>query len=159
MRKPFGIMFALLMSTAIALAQKKVDTKWRCSIPSAFHTLPIGDSPNHSFTILQGSCRSISSKADFPEREGVYTEFQELRNLTVIVHGFMDVTMQNGDLVYYKYEGSFSPDITKPFSQRWTFAGGTGRYRSIKGRGSCAGMVHPDRTGDMECTGTLSIGM
>jgi hypothetical protein len=70
----------------------------------------------------------------------------------------MNVTMKNGDKVYYSYEGSFSTDTTKPFSQGWSLESGTGRYKSIKGNGTCSGMIHTDGTGDMECVGTFAIG-
>jgi hypothetical protein len=70
----------------------------------------------------------------------------------------MNVTMNNGDKVYYSYEGAFSTDTTKPFSQRWKLENGTGRYKFIKGVGACSGIVHADGSGDMECIGTFSIG-
>lgn len=79
------------------------------------HSLPIGEEASHNFTILQGSCRALSSSVSFPEDKVVYTEFQELRGESVNVRGRMNVTMKNGDMVYYAYDGSFAADITKPF--------------------------------------------
>ncbi|HEY1161390.1 MAG TPA: hypothetical protein VGE83_12205 [Terracidiphilus sp.] len=158
MRKMVWVAFALLLFASTALAQNRIDTKWRCPKPSEFHSVAVGDAPNHNYTIIQGSCKSTASDAGFPEDESDFTEFQEMLNASVSVHGRMNVTMTNGDKVYYSYEGSFSTDITKPFSQRWNLESGTGRYKFIKGNGACSGMVHADGTGDMECTGTFSIG-
>jgi hypothetical protein len=158
MRKIVWVAFVLFSIAYDALAQHRVDTKWRCQRPSAIHTLAVGDVPNHAFTIIQGGCKSTASEAGFPEGESNYTEFQEMRNASVSVHGRMNVTLKNGDKVYYSYEGSFSTDVTKPFSQRWSLESGTGRYQFVKGNGTCSGVVHADGTGDMECVGTFSIG-
>jgi hypothetical protein len=152
------VLAALLLSASYALAQSRIDTKWHCPKLSASHTLAVGDTPNHNFTIIQGNCKSTASGAQFPEEESDYTEFQEMVGTSVNVHGRMNVTMRNGDRVYYSYEGSFSTDITKPFSQRWKLESGTGRYKSIKGNGTCSGTVHADGTGDMECIGMYSLG-
>lgn len=158
MRKTVWVAYALFSFSSAVLAQNVVDTKWRCTSPSAIHTLAVGDEPNHNFTILQGRCKAYANKPDFPEIEAIYTEFQEMRGATVNVHGRMNVTMKNSEIVYYRYEGSFPTDITKPFSQRWSLERGTGRYKSVKGNGICSGAVHADSTGDMKCIGTFSTG-
>jgi len=158
MRKTVWVACALLLFTSAALAQRRVDTKWRCPKVSAIHSLAVGDAPNHNYTIIQGSCKSTASDANFQEDNSDYTEFQEMLNASVSVRGRMNVTMRNGDKVFYSYEGSFLTDITKPFSHRWTLVSGTGRYKSVRGNGTCSGIVHADGTGDMECVGTFSIG-
>ncbi len=158
MRKTVWVGYALLLLACSALAQNRVDTRWHCPKLASLHSLAVGDVPNHNYTIIQGSCKSTASYANFAEENSDYTEFQEMLNASVSVHGRMNVAMKNGDKVYYSYEGSFSADITKPFSQRWKIESGTGRYKSIKGNGTCSGMVHADGTGDMECVGTFSIG-
>jgi len=158
MRKTVWVVFAAFWFASAAMAQNKVDTKWRCPGPSASHTLAVGDVPNHNFTLIQGRCKSTASEKSFPEDESVYTEFQEMRGTSVYVHGRMNVTMKNGDRVFYSYEGSFPADVSQPFSQRWSLEGGGGSYKSVKGDGTCTGMVHADGTGDMQCTGNFSIG-
>jgi hypothetical protein len=158
MRKSVWVAFALFLFASTALAQNRVDTKWSCQKPSVFYTVAVGDAPNHTYTIFKVSCKSMVSDASFPEDNSDYTEFQEMQDGSVSVHGHMNVAMKNGDKVYYSFEGSFSTDTTKPFSQRWKLESGTGRYKSIKGNGTCSGMVHADGTGDMECIGTFSIG-
>jgi hypothetical protein len=157
MRKTIWVALVLFSFASIAPAQNRFNTKWRCSSPSAIHTVAVGDEPNHNFTIIQGNCKSTASAPDFPESECVYTEFQEMRSASVSVHGRMNVIMKNGDRVFYSYEGSFPADISKPFSQRFILEGGTGQYKSVKGSGSCSGMVQPDGTGDMECVGRFSL--
>jgi len=118
----------------------------------------VGDAPNHTYTIFKVSCKSTATDANFQEDKSDYTEFQEMQDGSVSVHGRMNVAMKNGDKVDYSFEGSFPTDTTKPFSQKWKLESGTGRYKSIGGSGTCFGMVHTDGTGDMECIGTYSMG-
>jgi hypothetical protein len=158
MRQIVWVASALLVFPSTGLAQNRVDTKWHCPRLLVVHSVAVGDVPNHNYTIIQGSCKATASEANFPETDSDYTEFQEMLNTSVRVHGHLNVTMKNGDRVYYSYEGSFSTDVTKPFSQRWKVEGGTGRYKYIDGSGTCSGLVHADGTGDMECIGRVSIG-
>jgi len=158
MRQIVWVAYALLLFASSMLAQPRIDTKWHCPKVSAFHSLAVGDAPNHNYSILQGNCKSTASNANFPEDDSEYTEFQEIQGASVSVHGRMNVTMKGGDKVYYSYEGSFPTDTTRPFSQRWKLESGTGRYKSIKGNGTCSGLVHADGTADMGCMGTFSIG-
>ena len=74
------------------------------------------------------------------------------------VHGRFNVTMDNGDKVYYTFEWSASTDITKPIQDhKWKIMSGTGKYKGIKGSGTCSGKLGAD-AGDWECTGTYSMG-
>ena len=74
------------------------------------------------------------------------------------VHGRFNVTMDNGDKVYYTYERSSSTDITKPIEgHKWKIVSGTGKYKGIQGSGTCSGKANADAV-DWECTGTYSMG-
>lgn len=62
------------------------------------------------------------------------------------------------DKVYYTYGGSASTDITTPFSNKWKILSGTGKYKGIKGSGTCSGKNYADGSSDAECIGTYSMG-
>jgi hypothetical protein len=49
--------------------------------------------------------------------------------------------MANGDKVYYTYGRSAPTDISKTLSQKWEILSGTGKYKGIKGSGTCSGKV------------------
>jgi hypothetical protein len=151
----------LALSTCLvsaAMAQSKVDTKWHCPKQSAEHKFDVGDVPGHSYMILQGTCNATANYSGFVEKTGDYTEFQEIWKASFNWHGRFNVTMDNGDKVYYTYEGSASTDITKPFSEKWKILSGTGKYKGIKGSGTCSVKLNADGSGDMGCTGTYSMG-
>ena len=158
MRKLLFAVFSLLLLAPVAMAQGKIDTKWHCSKPATEHKLNVGDVPDHTYSILQGTCNGTSSGKDFVEKTGDYTEFQETWKASMSGHGRFNVTMDSGDKVYYTYETSASTNITKPASNKWKIASGTGKHKEIKGSGTCSGKTSADGSSDWQCTGTYSMG-
>jgi hypothetical protein len=158
MRKLLLVTLCLLVSGSAAMAQNKVDTKWHCLKQSADHKFDVGDVPDHSYMILQGTCNATSSDTGFAEKTGDYTEFREIWKASMSLHGRFNVTMDNKDKVYYTYESSVSTDITKLGSNKWKILSGTGKYKGIKGSGTCSGKYNADGSSDFGCTGTYSIG-
>jgi hypothetical protein len=156
MRKLLLIALALLVSGSVAMAQSKVDTKWHCEKPAADHKFDVGDVPDHTYWIGQGTCSATSSDSGFKEKSAQYTEFQEVWKASYNNHGRFNVTTDSGDKVYYTYEGSAPTDIAKPASNKWKIVSGTGKYKGIQGSGTCSGNRGADAS-DWACTGTYSI--
>jgi len=157
-RKLLFVACSLLVFGSATMAQGKVDTKWHCPKETVSHKLDVGDVPGHSYMILQGTCTATASDSGFPEKTGFDTEFQEIWKSSINFHGRANMTMDNGDKVYYTYEGSASTDITKPAPIKWKILSGTGKYKGIKGSGTCSGKFNADGSFDNACTGTYSIG-
>jgi hypothetical protein len=154
MRKRLFVAFCLLVFGSAAMAQK-VDSKWHCAVPTANHKLDVGDEPDHSYVLGQGSCTATAS--NLGEKSGAYTEFQEVWKASFTNHGRFNTTMDNGDMAYYTYEGSGPTDITKPAINKWKILSGTGKHKGMKGSGSCSGTRHEDGSSDWACTGTYSM--
>jgi hypothetical protein len=154
MRKISLVVLSLLVfgSAVMAQNQNKVETKWHCAKQSADASFAVRDVPNHSYMILQGTCKATSSAGSFAEKTGAYTEFREVWKDSFTWHGRFNATMDNGDMVYYTYEGS------KPNSNKWTIESGTGTRKGINGSGTCTGTTHEDGSSDWVCTGTFSMG-
>ena len=149
---------SLLVFGSAAMAQVKFDIKEHCPKESVSHKLDVGDVPDHSYWIGQGTCNATATGSSFPEKTGVYTEFQEIWKASISFHVRWNTTMDNGDKVYYTGEGSMSTDITKPFSSKWKIQSGTGKYKGIKGSGTCSNKFNADGSLDFTSTGTYSLG-
>jgi hypothetical protein len=149
---------SLLVLGSAAMAQNKVDTKWHCPKNLVEHKFDVGDVPGHSYLIAQGTCNATASDSGFAEKTDDWTEFQEIWKASINFHGRANMTMDNGDKVYYTYEGSASTDITKPAPIKWKILSGTGKYKGIKGSGTCSGKFNADGSFDNACTGTYSLG-
>jgi hypothetical protein len=157
-RKLLFVACSLLVFGSVTMAQGKIDAKWHCPKESVSHKLDVGDVPDHSYVILQGTCNATASDSGYPEKTAGWTESQEIWKASLNFHGRSNVTMENGDKVYWTYEGSASADLTKPFSFKMKILSGTGEYKGIKGSATCSGKYNADGTFDEECTGTYSIG-
>ena len=154
MRKLLLVAFCLLAFGSAVIAQK-IDTKWHCSKPSSSPSFDVGDVAGHSYALAQGACNATSSGSG--EKSGVYTEFDEVWKASMTGHGRFNVTMDNGDMVYYTYETSGSTDLKKPASNKWKIVSGTGKHKGIKGSGTCSGTRSEDGSSDWACTGTTSM--
>jgi hypothetical protein len=159
MRNFVLVALSLVVSGSVAVAQSKIDTKWHCPKPTTEHKLDVGDVPDHSYWIGQGTCDAASSTGDLKEKSGAFTEFHDAWKAKFNFHGYYNATTDDGDKVYYMYEGSSSTDTTKPAANKWKIVGGTGKNKGIKGSGSCSGKPAGDSSFDWECTGTYSMGM
>ena len=154
MRK-FAFVVGLLLVFGTAAMAQKIDTKWHCTKPAENPTLKVGDVPDHDYALAQGSCTATSGTSG--EKSGAWTEFDEAWKASVASHGRFNVTMDNGDTVYYTYEASGAPDAKK-LANKWKIVSGSGKHKGIKGAGTCSGMRNDDGSSDWECTGSTSMG-
>jgi hypothetical protein len=157
MRKFAFVVFCVLVSGSAAMAQT-VNTKWHCAAPTKQAAYDVGDVAGHTYLIAQGMCTATSSSSSMPEKTGAYTEFDENWTATYSQRGSFNVTLQNGDMMYYSYHAMGSTDVTKPVGNKWKVESGTGKAAGLTGSGSCTGMRNADGTSDWTCTGTTMMG-
>lgn len=155
MRKVLFVAICLHVFASLAVAQSKLENKWNCSKPAAEHKFDVGDTADHAYAIEQGACNATSSTAG--EKTGAYTEFQERWKASYTNHGRFSVTTDNGDKLYYTYEGSGDP-AKKTATNKWKIVSGTGQHKGTKGSGTCSGTLRDDGGSDWACTGTVSTG-
>ena len=159
MRRTLFTALALLVAASVALAQTKFETKWHCSKEATSHSIDVGDVPGHSYMIMQGTCSATSPSKSFAEKIGTYTEFHDNWKATYNGHGYYNVTMDNGDMVYYTYETKDnSNDPSKPKHNTWKIVSATGKHKGSAGSGSCTGKDSADGSSDWTCTGTVTPG-
>ncbi len=153
MRERYLVALCLLICAATATAQTKIETKWHCPGATTVHKLDVGDAADHIYVIQQGGCAAEASKTS--EKSGAFTEFHDGTNANFTFRGHFNATMENGDMVFYTYDGSFDPK--KPVTNKWKIVGGTGKHKATKGAGSCAGKANEDKSFDWTCTGSTTM--
>jgi len=154
MRKPLFVALCVLVLGTAALAEK-YETKWHCTKAAENPTLQVGDVPDHTYGLAKGTCDVKSSASG--EKSGAWIEFEEMWKASYALHGHFNVTLADGDMVYYKYERS-GPKDEKKLLNKWKVEGGTGKHKDMKGSGTCTGTFNDDGTSDWECSGTTSMG-
>jgi hypothetical protein len=160
MRKPVLVLGLVCLCATVALAQGKVNNGWACGKPAMGHSIEIGDQPNHAYTIAQVKCTSTKGEiAGVREKEGTGTEFHEVTGNHSSGHGVFVETMANGDKIYFTYQptGTSKNGLMQSGSNKWQATGGTGKFKGIKGNGTCSGTGNADGSTNWTCTGTYSL--
>ena len=159
MRNCVIVVSFLALCITLSPAQGKISSQWRCEGPSDQHGIGVPDRDGHSYSVAQGKCTSEKgSMGAAKEQEGTYTEFGEMSSGTVQNHGVFVVTLAGGDKVFYHYHGTqtVKDEKIESATNKWTLAGGTGKYKAIKGEGGCKGKGNPDGSSTWNCEGSYS---
>ena len=155
MRKVLFVAICLQVFASLAVAQSKLQSKWSCSKSAVEHKFDVGDTADHIYAISQGTCNATPSTAS--EKTGAYTEFLEIWKTSFTNHGHFNVTTENGDKLYYTYEGS--GDLAKKTaSNKLKIVSGTGKHKDTKGSGTCSGTFRDDGGSDWTCRGSITTG-
>jgi hypothetical protein len=135
------VLGASCLCSAPALAQTKFSWTDTCGKPDPQHMLPAGDRPDHSFGVEQLKCtasKPMEIGAD-KGKEAVATDMTEVSGTRGRLRGVYVLTMQSGDKAFLPYQGNVTTEKDgKPIESHgtFTFAGGTGKLKGIKGKGT-----------------------
>lgn len=137
-----------LWAGTVAFAQTKISGTVQCSKPDQAHSVEIGDRPNHSFQIVQGKC-TWTKPAEIGGtqfKEDLVTGFAEVRGNKSRGRGYVVNTLANGDRSYVRTQGTttLKDGVTESAEGKWTFIGGTGKLKGVKGSGTYKGTGGPD---------------
>lgn len=158
MRK-IAVAYSLFVFVSVALADGKIASSWTCAKPTKENKLEVTDEPDHVYSLSQSTCTAAKGTLEgVREKTGIDTGVQETRGTSATWRGRFVATMENGDKVFYDYEGSGSSDPSAPAGNKWTIDGGTGKFKGLQGSGSCTGKRSADGTSTWECTGGYSAG-
>jgi len=161
MRNCVVVMCLLVLCVTLSEAQDKISSQWKCDAkPVDQHNIAVPDREGHSYSIAQGKCTAENgSMGDAKEQEGTFTEFGDMTGTAVQNHGVFVDTLATGDKVFYHYHGTQTWKDGKFASgtNKWTLAGGTGKFKAVKGEGGCKGTGNPDGSSTWNCDGTYSV--
>jgi hypothetical protein len=148
-----------IMVTAAAMAATKTSGTATCKLdpPS---TIAISDQPNHAFSIGKAQCTWTKFElAGVPYKDGVTTELDEVKGDTVAAHGYHVATLSNGDTATAEFHGSWKMKDGKAVSGEgtWIYTSGTGKLKSIKGKGTYKGTANPDGSVAFQVEGEYSL--
>jgi hypothetical protein len=158
------IIFTLLIVLALAAlasAQTKISGTVQCAKPDQQHAIEVGDRPNHSFTISQLKCTWTKSFeiAGVQSKEHVPTIFGEVSGNRSRDQEYAVGTMTNGDKYYGRTQDSatLKDGVFESIEGKWSFAGGTGKLKGLKGKGTYTGKGAPDGTSTFEVEGEYEL--
>ena len=160
MRNVFLVVFALGLSGSVARAQGKVDSQWNCGKPADAHSIDVGDQPGHAYLVAKVSCTASKGEIEGQkEKDGMATEFDDVKGNSAHVHGVFVETVASGDKLYVSYQGSGKSENgqLQSASNAWTITSGTGKFKGAKGKGTCNGKGNPDGSATWDCMGEYTL--
>ncbi len=151
---------AVIAQTGTAASPGMLNTSWHCTARSPAYNIPVPDQANHAYGIEQSNCTATKGEiAGIKEKDGVATEFVEATGNSAKGHGIFVETLVNGDKITIAYQATATMNNNQfvSGSDTWTVSSGTGKFKGMTGKGTCAAKGNPDGTADFDCTGTYSI--
>ena len=146
--KTFFLCLIVFALAAAASAQTKISGTAQCGKPEPQSAIQVGDQPNHSFAISQSKCpyTKPSEIAGTQTKEFVATNFSENSGSRATTSGFVDGSMANGDKFHVRSQGSATAKegVVESAEGTWSFVGGTGKLKGIKGKGTYKGTGGPE---------------
>jgi hypothetical protein len=162
MRRLWLMGCSVLMLASLSLAKDKLVSHWDCGKPTDAHSIDVDDQANHTYAVTKTTCTgSTGEVGGVKEKEGIGTQFNETLGDTTTWHGVFVVTMENGDKIHYTYassgKGMLKNGQFQSGSNKWSIVGGTGKFASAKGEGTCQGKGSADGTVGWNCEGTYTL--
>jgi hypothetical protein len=160
MHKAFLVICSMCLSASVAMAQGKVDSQWNCAKPTSGNSIDVGDQPGHAYAIAQFNCTAAKGEVEgVKEKEGMGTQFDDVKGNASRYHGVFVDTLANGDKLYVSYTGTATMEKgqVQSASDTWTVTKGTGKVKGAKGKGTCKGKGNPDGSNTFECEGEYTL--
>lgn len=155
----YGI--AIGLATA-ASAQTKTSGTLQCAKSDPAHVVDIGDRPGHAFVVAKTAC-TWSKGMDIggsATKDGVSVATEEMSGGKSTGSGVHWSTMASGDKIFVRFQGKSTYDKDgKMLTSKgtWSYTGGTGKLKGIKGKGTYDGKGNPDGTANYDIEGDYTL--
>ena len=139
----------ILLSFATATtAQNKISGTAQCAKPDPQHMIEVGDRPNHSLAVGQSKCTWTKPLeiGGMQNKEGVATVSNDISGNRSQDRGYYVDSMANGDKAFVSYHGTstLKEGMPETLQGSWTYTGGTGKLKGLKGKGTYKGKTGPE---------------
>jgi len=151
MRKSVLLVLGLALTFALtANAQTKISGTVSCAKPDPAYSIEVGDRAGHSFSINKSACTWTTPLeiAGLQAKDGLDVSFGDASGARVRAFGYHVATMSNGDKFFVRYQGRDTMKDGKPDTTEgtWSYTGGTGKLKGIKGKGTYKGNADANGT-------------
>jgi hypothetical protein len=147
-------------AVAVTPAQTKETSAGKCAKPEVMQAVPAGDKDGHAFMVQSGKCATTSTVEGVKSKEGAFAEHDEATATHSKGGGIYVETFDNGDKITYSYTsmGTTKDNMLVTGSNAYTVLSGTGKFKGMKGSGTCTTKGTPDGGLEYSCKGTYTMG-
>jgi len=149
----------LLAVATLAAAQNKISGSAQCTKPDIQQQVEVPDHAGHTLSIMQTKCTWTKPfEVDgVQSKDGVDSSVMDVHGASARSHGYYVDTMANGDKAFVRWEGTDSmKDATS--EGKWSYAGGTGKFKGLKGGGTYKGKTAQDGSVSFDVEGEYTLG-
>jgi hypothetical protein len=152
-----GVLLAL---AGAAAAQTKFSGTQQCAKPDPEYTVPVGDRPDHVMSLSKEKCTWTQGEmAGSQLKEEDDTFVSDITGNVSRDKGFGVGVLASGDKYSGHFEGTTTIKDKAPVSAQgtFTFTGGTGKLKGIKGKCTFTGKFSPDGTSTFQIEGEYTL--
>jgi hypothetical protein len=131
-------------------AQTKVSGTGKCGKPEQQQSIEVGDRPGHMLVIVKQTCSWTAPLEMAGVKGKSYTAYMtsDVMNGKSQDRGYVVVEMENGDKAYVRVNAgtAMMGKDGAPMSDEgtWSYSGGTGKFKGLKGKGTYKGKAGAD---------------
>jgi hypothetical protein len=158
----FLVFLAAIALASAATAQTKTSGTLQCSKSDPVNMIEVGDHPGHALVIAKTACTwSKPMEIEGTQtKDGVSVGSEEMSGGKSTGSGSHWTTMANGDKMFVRFQGTSTYDKDgKMLTSKgtWSYTGGSGKLKGIKGKGTYDGKGSPDGTATYEIEGDYTL--
>jgi hypothetical protein len=158
--KSLGLTVLLAAFAGSASAQNHVSGTLKCGKPDTQQSVEVGDRAGHMLIIEKLSCTWSVPVEIAGLKSTTYTEADtfDITGAKFQVRGYGVITMENGDKVYARAQGTGNmKEGTVTSEGTWSITGGTGKLKGLKGKGTNKGSGPADGELESQLEGEYSL--
>jgi hypothetical protein len=143
-----------------SLAQNRISGTSKCGKPDTLQAIEAGDQAGHKLIIEKSSCTSSVpiEMAGLKSTTSTLAIATDLTGAKAQDRGYAVITMDNGDKAYLRIQGTGSvKEGALTFEGTWSYTGGTGKLKGLKGEGAYKGSGAPGGAGEHQVEGEYSL--
>ena len=150
------------LAAASATAQTKISGTLKCKDAEPTHKLEVGDRAGHVMELGKSNCTASQpwELGGDKYKEGYSVGASETSLTRVVVSGTHVGTYESGDKAFAAYHNAIQLNNGKPTGDgrgTWSYTGGTGKFKGIKGKGTYKVTENSDATVTVEVEGEYQL--
>ena len=155
------VFLAAASLATVVTAQTKLSGTQQCSRSDPSTAIDVGDRPDHLMALAKTACTwTVPIEiAGVKAKDGISVASNEINGDQSVGSGYHVGVMANGDKYFVRFYGKSSSKggAMQSTEGAWSFTGGTGKLRGLKGKGKFTGKGFADGTAVMQIDGDYQL--
>jgi hypothetical protein len=156
----FGFTAAFLFAVATTSSAQKLSATQECPKPDPEYAVPVGDRPDHVMGLVKEKCTWKKGEIGGVElKDEEDTIVSDMSGNHARDRGYGVATLASGDKAFVQFQGTTTIKDKAPVAGEgtWSFTGGTGKLKGLKGKGTYKGKWNPDGTSTFDIEGEYQL--